>query len=267
MDTFCTYFDKNYIEQGLELIHSLESVYAYGDECGIAVLALDQETIDAIEQSGVQVDIIRLDEITNTKLQSLKDTRSLVEWYWTHSPVFIKECVERYGDVVYIDADTRFFSNPAYEIQHMRERSNIAITPHRFPPGVHWRTATNGIYNLGFAYFNNSVTAVTCLEWWADRCAERCCKGYANRYQHCGEQGYMDMFGELFDAHDITHAGINLAPWNQMQYDYFMKDGNIYVHNGTTPLIMYHFHEGARPGWRLHPFVKKHIYKGLYRYD
>ena len=69
----------------------------------------------------------------------------------------------------------------------------------------------------------------------------------------------LDDAPERWNAHALQHTGAHLAPWNQDQYGYARRDGQIYVDG--QPLLWYHFHKGLRPGYVLHPFVKWFVYE------
>ena len=93
-----------------------------------------------------------------------------------------------------------------------------------------------------------------------------------------GDQGYLDTWEDLFHAHALQHTGVNLAPWNQEQYEYAF-DRHLYVvsHSDAQrtnvtridPLLLYHFHELKTDGIRVNfggyaNYLKREVIEHVY---
>lgn len=85
------------------------------------------------------------------------------------------------------------------------------------------------------------------------------------------DQGYLNDWPEKWNAYSIYNLGVNLAPWNQEQYEYFIMDESfrrnrlmVSDRRRQDELILYHFHGfegiGNRTGYKLHPMVAEHVY-------
>jgi hypothetical protein len=73
----------------------------------------------------------------------------------------------------------------------------------------------------------------------------------------------MNRWPEKYGTHEIEHLGVNLAPWNQMQYEYYIIGGELTV-NGQYPIVLYHFHgltEKSLSGYPLHNMIVQKLYK------
>lgn len=249
---YCMYLDgkPQYIEAYKALRLSLETFVDDGD---IFTLAIDQRA--ARELPNVS-NLILADDVVTKELLATKSSRSDKEYIWTMKASWILWVLENCGvqEITYLDVDTYFFSDPDPVNQEVQKHS-VAITPHRFAP-KHEHFVRNGIFNIGYVYFKNDETGRAACGRWSQRCIEWCYHRHeGNRFT---EQRYLDAWPEDWNAYIIKHKGFNLAPWNQIQYEYEIRDNQIYV--GGDPLIFYHFHGGIDTGYQLHPFVKEHIY-------
>ena len=105
---FCTYFDHNYLSQGLALLESLENhggdfqlwVLAHSPECEVWLRKISHPCLKIVPIS----ELLQL----NPDLQRAKKTRSIAEFYFTASPTWLRHVLEqvRRGEAVTkIDAD------------------------------------------------------------------------------------------------------------------------------------------------------------------
>lgn len=293
MISLCTYFDKNYLYKGLALHASL--VKHHGTDFDLFVLALDDETFEAVEWLP-RVWATRLafleDEYTPTReLKAIKQTRSLLEYYWTLTPFFTAFSLQmsHTGDIAYIDADC-FLFHPLDSLYREVRKANIAIIPHRFSPEQERTHGINGTYNVGWVYFKQHATAQACLAEWTAQCAEWCYQKSErgpNGKVRFGDQAYLNDWTSRYNSHVVQHLGANLAPWNQANYEYEIGAGarkdeakKMYViERGDgggvkriDPLLFYHFHAHTftsvrsagvfgRGGYPLHKDVVKHVYE------
>ena len=236
---FCTYFDRRYLVQGLTLFRSLQGQL---DDFTLFVLCLDDFTFDALSALGDgRIEPIHLAELerADAALLVAKPTRSLVEYYFTCSPVLPLYILERHPDIsaiAYLDADLYFFGDPGVIYRELGEGS-ILIVEHRF--GRHlWDAWAYGVYNVGLVIFRNDCSGRECLEWWRARCLEWCYDRLeAGRF---ADQKYLDDWPSRFGGVVVLqNAGAGLAPWNWMNYQLELRGDGATVDG--QELIFYHF--------------------------
>ena len=112
-EIYCTYFDHNYLSRATLMIELLRRY----DQSPIYVLALSElcETIlNDLALPNVEVIPLAALEATYPELASLKQSRKLIEYYFTLSPflphyLFDKTDADR---ITYIDGDLYFFTSP-----------------------------------------------------------------------------------------------------------------------------------------------------------
>jgi hypothetical protein len=241
MMQFCTYFDKNYLHRGLALYFSIKKQLS---DFKLWVLCMDDATLKSL--TGLGLDNIRpiaLDEFEskNSSLLRVKNTRSLVEYYWTCTPFlprFILHEEPTIKTITYLDADMFFFGPPEV-IEEELSTGSILIVPHDYSEEYQSETHS-GKYNVGILTFQSDENALACLDWWADRCAEWC---YARHEEgKFGDQRYLDNWPIIFKGVKIADkAALGLAPWNIGKYGAFVgPDGTLYTNGGK--IICYHFH-------------------------
>jgi hypothetical protein len=108
------------------------------------------------------------------------------------------------------------------------------------------------------------------LEWWRDKSIEWCYHRLENN--QFGEQRYLEQFKARFsDVGEMTHAGLNLGPWNISDRNFQVVNDQILVDG--VPLLLVHFHgvklydngvseTGLRINVATAPqFVIEHLYK------
>ena len=250
MRHYCTYFDFNYIKQGLALHASMEK---HCQPYHLWILALCEETWGYLTRRLLpNVTVVNMRGFETPALQSVRDGRTWQEYMWTLTPSWMLYVLQRRGPVSYIDADCFFFSSPE-PIYEEIGGAPLGITPHRFW-GRHTHFKVNGLYNVGLVYASHE--GIPCIKEWASQCIEWCHR--RNEDGKFADQKYLDEWPEKRQAHPIEHLGANLAPWNQEQYAYELDNGNVIVDD--YPLLWYHFHQGLEPKWQIHELVNRHVY-------
>jgi hypothetical protein len=238
---FCTYFDRNYCAKGLALYRSLEK---HIQSFRIYVLCLDDETYYKLNCLNLRsAELIQLKELESRDpaFYLTKDTRSLIEYYFTSTPAFIVDILNQHPDIdiiTYLDADMYLFGSikPAYD--EMGENS-ILIIEHHFPENLRdlekW-----GRFNVGYLSFRRDEEGMRCLNWWRERCIEWCYQRLeGDRY---ADQKYLDSWPTLFsDLTILKHKGINVAVWNVLSYSFRRDVCGQYVVDDDL-LLVYHFH-------------------------
>lgn len=256
MRHYCTYFDSNYLSQGLALHDSMQT---HCQPYLLHILALDEAVDLALDLPNVVV--TSLDDFLTGELRAAIIGRTHRETIWTYTGRWMEYVfdIEPSAHALnYIDADCYFFADPTPVFDEIGE-VDIAITPHRFPDRAkHFES--NGLFNVGLVHIKRTDTGLACLREWAELCIEWCYEiGDGKRF---ADQGYWDDLVPKYGAHSIQHLGANLAPWNQEQYDYYMDAGKLLV-NGQ-PLVWYHFHQGLDPKWPMNEWVMDWAY---WRYE
>ena len=239
MYNFCTYFDKNYLIRGVTLFRSLSN---FINDFRFFIICLDNFSYNLITKLNISnlIPISLIDiERNDVKLLEAKQNRSLIEYFFTLSPIIPLYILENYTNIdviTYLDADIFFFSNPQPIFEEFAENS-ILIVEHRFPKHLN-NLLEKGRFNVQCQIFRKDNNGISCLKWWRRKCLEWC-------YDRCekdryADQKYLDQFPILFDKLVILkHKGAGLAPWNWMQYDIKIKENKIYVDN--EELIFFHF--------------------------
>jgi hypothetical protein len=254
---FCTYFDQNYLPQGLALYRSLQ---AHCPEFKLWVLCMDQtayEILEKLDLPGMHPLSLEEFEHNDELLLSAKQNRSKIEYYFTCTPslpLYIFNNWHEVDLITYLDADLFFFANPAPLFEELGDGS-IAIIGHRLPPQGRYREKS-GIYNVGWLTFRRDENALVCLRWWRDRCIEWCYdREEDGRY---ADQKYLDDWPSRFqNVIVLEHKGANVAPWNLANYHLRYLNGNTLMVD-LQRLIFFHFHDLRRINpWLYNPSWKK----------
>jgi len=241
---YCTYFDSLYLAQGLTMLRSLRK---YDPPATICVLAFDDICAQVLRDLlGAEIQLIALETLHeyDPSLKACRRDRTLWAFYSTHKPALAQFVLERAlpgASVIYIDADTWFFSNPAPAFEEIGG-APIGLSPHRF----HARTQhleRYGLYNAGCICWDTSDTARECLRDWRNDCIQWCHEDVCpdGRFMN---QGYLNRWPDRYTGvHFIRHPGINLASWN-LDSHVLKREGRIRVDG--QPLVFYHFSGIAR---------------------
>jgi len=252
MRHYATYFDHNYLKQGLALHASMER---HCHPYHLWILALCDETWDYLTRSKLpNVTVVNMEGFETAALKAARANRTWREYIWTLTGSWMLYALNMHDldHISYIDADCYFFSSPE-PIYEEIGAAPLGITPHRFAPKYR-KFEVNGLYNVGLVYATRE--GIPCLNHWAEQCVEWCY--YRNEDGRFADQKYLDKWPENWGAHVISHKGANLAPWNQAQYKYVVYKDHLYVNE--QKLIWYHFHQGLEPKWQIHEFVNVLVY-------
>lgn len=267
MITLCTLFDARYMAKGLSLIASLRR---HVPDFALYVLCLDDQTRDHFDTTIPGVIPITLPEIESHELAYARGNRTPTEYIWTLGSYFTSWCAENYNppSLAYIDADCYLFGDLAPLYDEV-EDAPIAITPHRYTPYQEPRLRGAGRFNVGWTYFSRA--GYPCLREWSCQCLEWC-KWNVEKDGRFADQGYLNSWDKQWGAHVVYNIGINLAPWNQEQYEYWVEDNKLIVSDGrrADELLLYHFHGFTsdtngkviqRTGYPLNEMVTKYVYE------
>ena len=254
---YCTYFDSGYMAQGMACIRSLQR---WDNDAWIAVLALDKRAYDAIPRGpGIRV--------------VLQETAG-AENIWRLTPGWIRRAMDLLNApaIAYVDADMYAFS-PLAPVWEECLQEPVAIVPHRWTPKYAERLRPNGKYNVGWLTVRNTGEGVQMLERW-----ERYCRNWKPTPEQSRfmDQRFFDDPPVNHDAwHIVENLGVNLAPYNQEQYEYTHGPNGLGVSDGMRcdRLALYHFHEWRckrgpndavtvlrHTGYQLAPAVAEYVY-------
>lgn len=236
---FCTLFDKNYLIKGIVMLRSL---VLHCSCARIYVLCMDEETYNLLGRIEIPGVIrVRLSEVENDELLSVKSERSQAEYCWTLTAFFTWYVMDTHREIdaiTYLDSDLMFYSSLEPLFEEIGGAS-IAIIEHRCSPRLA-HLEVHGRFNVGWVGFRRDMEGMSCLATWRDQCLEWC---YARIEENrMGDQKYLDSWPATYKSvHIIQHAGAGVAPWNYPNYNIENDNGCITIDN--VPLIFYHFHQ------------------------
>lgn len=245
---FCTYFDQAYLTRGLALYESL--IRHCRRPFVLWILCFDEETHAVLSRMRLpNVRLVSAEEFErdNPELPDVKGSRSLVEYYWTSTPLWLLYVLRQSPDMdvaTYLDADLLFFADPQPMYEEMVDQS-VLIIEHRYSPEHSHFAERSGIYNVGAMSFRRDEAGVACLNWWRDRCLEWCfSKSEGGKF---GDQKYLDDWPARFQRVAVLqHKGAGLAPWNASRYR-VARTGQRFTVDGLD-LVFFHLHGFVRFG-------------------
>ena len=235
---FCTYFDHNYLPQGLALYYSLRR---HCPEMQLHVLCLSVEAWTQVRSRrlpGLVPLLLSELESFDPELAAVKGDRSPIEFIFTCTAALCRWLFVKIPEVdllTYLDADMYFFS----EVEPMFTEfgaASIGIVPHRLTSSKFVRRF--GQFNVGWITFRRDSEGLACIERWRALCLEWCCdRVEPARY---ADQKYLDEWPKRFrNVCVFRHPGANLARWNTGERTVTEEDERVLV-NGQ-PLIFFHF--------------------------
>jgi hypothetical protein len=208
---------------------------------------MDDETLRLLKQMKLKrVVPVSLENIRNTELDRMKETRKLNEYCWTLKPVLIESLFIRFPDILrvtYLDADLFFYRNPEV-VFHNQPDASVLITrgeiaiPQMSKPSVRVFQNMMGEYNSGFISFKRGEDGLSCLAWWREKCIESCI-GQPQDGQF-GDQKYLEKMPQLFkQVEEVNTPGVNIGHWNSDKHRFRAYEGYLYI--DRFRLICYHF--------------------------
>lgn len=252
MSCFCTLFNSKYLDRGMALIESLESV---SPDSYIYVFAFDDICYDVLKNENyANVRLVSLKEFETDELLAIKASRSSKAYCWTCTPFIIKHVLEFYkeNECTYIDADMLFYSDPEVLLNEMRgNKCDVGIVEHRFGKGKvqEQQITIAGKYCVEFNSFINNSNGIEVLNYWAMKCAECCTDDVSQSSEgKFGDQMYLNDWTSRFtNVHVLENHGGGMAPWNVYRYRQMHTDADE-IHfkdiqsDGEYSLVFYHFH-------------------------
>lgn len=236
----CTYFDYNFLPRGLALYNSISRFH---EDFIFFVLAFDEKTFEYLTKlkydNLIPISAKAYNNYFNTNPDKYEDRK---QYYFSATPNICIYLLEKYLDIdllLYLDADVYVFNSldPLYD--EVGDAS-IAYCSHRTHSIFNMLAKNHGKYNVGVNFFRNSDIAKACLNDWKSDC-ENWYKGMPGYHlNYFSDQIFIDNWEERYsDIKIIENIGVNVAPWNIVNYNFTEKNGFFLVNN--VPLMVYHF--------------------------
>jgi len=248
---FCTYFDRNYLTRAVALHQSL---VRHSPPFTLWALCLDDDAYEAVAALNLEsLRPIRLSDLEDADpaLVEAKKNRSTVEYYFTLSPalpLYLLDRVPEIESITYLDSDLLFYSSPGPIFDELAGGS-VVIVSHRYAPHLS-HLSIYGTFNVAMLAFRNDRAARAVLARWREQCLEWCYDRVEGG--KFADQGYLDEWPGLPGVRVIDHPGVDLAPWNFVQYEIDLGADPPAVDG--RPLVFYHFQgfKAVGPGlWDL----------------
>lgn len=245
---FCTLFDSNYLDKGLVMNESLESVC---ENFVLYILAMDERCFEVLTRlKNKHIIPISLTEFNRIEeLEDIYKERPRVEFLWTCSSHLIDYILVYRNEqwCTYIDADLLFYSDPTVLLDEMGDKT-VQIIEHRFTNSYDDRKLLehSGRFCVEFNTFCKEEQSLKLLSWWKQKCRESCSSVASEKV--FGDQKYLVGWEKYEYVSIVKNLGGGLAPWNIGQYrlknqDPFeleeKKSGRVF-----RP-VFYHFHNIA----------------------
>jgi len=129
------------------------------------------------------------------------------------TPTIILWILENISDIevlTYLDADLCFFSSPDPIFDELGH-NNVLIHEYRFAPALSHLEKENGKYNVGLLCFRNNEQSRSVLQWWRERCLERCYRRFEDGKM--GDQMYLNYWVTRFrNVAVLQNIGAGVAP-------------------------------------------------------
>jgi hypothetical protein len=225
---------------------SLREVLADAKE---EVLCMDFRSRQALEELAlpglIPIGIEQLEE-RDPELASVRAGRSRREYAWTAKPALCLDQLHRHAEldwIIYVDADSMFFSEPGPIFEELRDQS-VGIIGHRFSDRFRSRARWASPYCSSWVSFAPDDRGEEVAGWWRKRCLEWCFNRVEGDRQ--GGQGSLRDWPERFEGvHVLRHSGIGPAPWTD---NGSLRSEGGAVEIGGAPLILFHYQS-----LRVHP--------------
>jgi hypothetical protein len=213
---------------------------------------------EMVRAAGGGIVAVEVGDLADPELAAVRSERTASEFTWTAKPSLCLHVLRRTGadTVTFLDADQRFFADPAPVLDGDLAGASIGLIPHRHRPEQARRDLWAGRLNAAWATFRNDEEGLAALRWWRDRNLEWCSgRPEPGRY---GDQVYLEELPRLFDgARVLDHPGLSLGPWSDQSA---VRRGAEGIEVAGRPLVLYHFQSlrfglgrgSGRPAWRVY---------------
>jgi hypothetical protein len=255
---FTSYADSLYADRFIALYLSIKKFHP---DLSWTVMDLDGHLFDILKRVGLaeEINTVSVHEICDCfpDLYQIKEVRPKWDFYLTCRSHFVLYKLQQLPSgegLICLDADF-FCMGKLDELFTEISRSDVAITPHRFPQEIAV-AHKYGNFNAGFTYFRNVPNGIACALDWCEKCRQSCSATAGdNSYT---DQKYLDFWPQAFNGVvAIDHPGINAAPWNIGARHLHIQAGIPWLDD--YPILLYHFHG-------FHQLTPGGFYHGLTTY-
>ena len=227
MNYYCTYLDSNYLAKGIVAINSL--IRNTNKYVKIYVICMDELTRFILKQTYKNnITLIPIHEIEsdNLKFCTSKHNRSLVEYYWTSTPVIINYLLKKLPkntNIIYFDADL-YFMNDLDVLYRELGHHDVLIHRHNFSKEFKIYEKDSGIFNVGLIIIKNTSNGCNLIKRWMEQCVNWCYDTVEN--DKYGDQKYLEEWPKNKFVKIAQNEGIGVAPWNCNKYNIKYRDTN-----------------------------------------
>jgi hypothetical protein len=239
MKYYLTYCDFRYIDRVLVLN---DSMLKFLNNHVLYLLCLDSTTFEYFILNNVKnITPISINDFNNYN-KTLNTFRNNKEFYFSLTPSVCIFTLKSFDieHIIYIDADTMFYSN-ILEIEEELIGKSIGIVKHNYRKWYHNLYLRNyGDYNVGFNYFKNNNIGMRCLERWKYQCDNKV-KFNGINLDFFSDQIYLNEWPNLYnyDLLIFKNKGLNAAP---RIISYFgISNINSVYYIGRYKLVFFHF--------------------------
>lgn len=236
--SFCTITTLKYLPKCLALLASIEK---YTDSFHLWICCMDAATYNILSAMKLRnVTLLKLSEIENEGLKSVKDDRKEHEYCWTLKASLILYIFQHYesaDSLLYVDSDVFLFSGPDKCFEFLKKHP-IFLTCHNFSQDFKYLYRKKGRFNAGIIGFKRCTTAVSYLKWWRKKCIEWCYDAVLEG--RFADQKYLEeIVKSCGEAYVEESIGMNAAVWNVRNKEVYERDNKIFI--GEKLLVFYHF--------------------------
>lgn len=238
-NTVFTIASRNYFAYTKTLGNSLR---ISNPEVDYHILVVDRKDPD-FEAENSDWKISWVEDLGIEKFEHVAFKYDILELNTNVKPTFIKKLLENHEKVIFLDPDIYVYGSLS-RILDLLDQHAVVLTPHITVPINDQKLPgeaeflNSGIYNLGFAAFNNSPESRAVLIWWEQRCLESAFNEQARGF--FVDQKWMDFVPSLCaSAFILRDPQYNMAYWNLHERSVQSVDGVPLV-DGTR-LAFFHF--------------------------
>ena len=236
----CTYFNIDYLARGLALI---ESINNNNLDTIIYVLAIDEKVEIHLKNKFNNVKVINMNyynkhnNITKTKFSDQK------QFFFSITPNLCKMLLtenEEIDILLYLDADVYVTSNIT-PIYNEFNNFSVGVCSHRRNKFIELFFNNYGNFNVGVNLFRNDKVGRKCLSDWSKECNDWYPNQPGYKLSFFSDQIFLDKWPIIYKNKfiEIKNIGVNVAPWNAINYNFKYSNNNLYVNNNKV--IIYHF--------------------------
>ena len=237
---YCTYFDKNYLIQGLTFIHTLK---IHNKDSFFYVLALDETTQLKLKELNLSyVEVINLNLLIKKFpiLNKEKKKRNIAEFYFLLTP-YLVYFILRYkkkDHIIYVDADMIFFSDCNFIIRLLK-KNDILASYH----DIDKRYDSVGKYNVGFLAFNKNDKVLKQLFIWMKQCLISTTIDKSFKNIICGDQKYIERWeaNKQIKFSGIKIKNFNIGGWNIHKKKFSNKNVRLFCNDSLLRSVHVNF--------------------------